>query len=207
MNYEDEKLLLKALKKGDERAFLFLMDLYNRRLFGYAISLTNDRAMAEDILQNIFLRTWEKRKNLLITKSIQNYLFRSVHNEFVSQYKKHQSRLQLEQKYFESLKKVALTMDENRMDKIIAKIKGEVQNLPPKCKEVFLLSREEGLTNLEISDYLDISIKTVETHLTKAFKILRKKFRDKYHVVLLLLMNKYDKIWGNSYDNLQNNPF
>ena len=53
---------------------------------------------------------------------------------------------------------------------------------------------------------LDISIKTVETHLTKAFKILRKKFRSKFHVFLLLLMNKYDKIWGNSDDNLQNYP-
>mgnify|MGYP001224648801 CR=1 FL=1 len=207
MSYEDEKLLLKALKKGDERAFLFLIEKYNRRLFGYAMSLTNDRAIAEDILQNVFLSTWEKRKNLLITKSIRNYLFRSVHNEFVDQYKKHQSKLLLEQKYFEGLKKVASTMDENRMAKIIARINDEIQNLPPKCQEVFLLSRKEGLTNLEISDYLDISVKTVETHITKAFKILRKKFRDGYHVVLLLLMNKYDKILGNSDDNLQNYPF
>lgn len=188
MYHTNERSLIQDLKKGNEAAYIHLVDLYNHRLFGYAISLTNDSAMAEDILQNVFLRTWEKRKKLHITSSLQNYLFRSVHNEFINQYKKQRTNLNIEQKYFESLEKIALIQDENRLERAITIITKEIQNLPPKCREIFMLSRKEGLTNLEISNYLDVSVKTVESHITKAFRLLRKKLGDNYHTLLFLLL-------------------
>mgnify|MGYP003670065991 FL=1 len=66
-------------------------------------------------------------------------------------------------------------------------VEKEIQNLPKKCSKVFLLSKKEGLTNNEIADYLGVSLKTVEGHLTKALKILREKLKDKIHVLLMIL--------------------
>ncbi|WP_430906059.1 RNA polymerase sigma factor [Maribacter sp. 2-571] len=187
MNYENPSHLLEALTKGEESAFIFLVDRYSQRLFAYAITLTNDEAMAQDILQNVFLRTWEHRKRMQVVVTLQNYLFKSVHNEFLNQYKRNRSKMVLEQKYFSALNNAAKSHDETSFAKVIEHIGKEIQQLPPKCKEVFLLSRKEGLTNIEIANYLNVSKKTVEAHVTKAFSILRKRLGDRVEVFLCLV--------------------
>lgn len=187
MNMDDNALLIKRLQKGDEKAYVNLVDLYNRRLFGYALSLTNDHALAEDILQNVFLKTWEKRKKLNVHTSLQNYLFKSVYNEFINAYKKNRSTMILEHKYFEGLEKAVHEHNEQSFEAIIAQITKEIQNLPPKCQNIFILSKKEGLTNIEISEHLNVSIKTVEAQISKAFGILRKKLGEKYQAILMLI--------------------
>ncbi|WP_339712591.1 RNA polymerase sigma-70 factor [uncultured Kriegella sp.] len=194
MNTDNHKILIERLKNGEEEAFIYLVDRYNRRLFGYAMTLTNNHAQAEDILQNVFLRTWEQRKKLHIKSSLQNYLFKSVYNEFINQYKKNRSTMVLEQKYFEGLERAVTLQEDSPVEKVVARITKEIQNLPPKCKEVFLLSRKEGLTNLEISEHLDVSIKTVEAQLTKAFGVLRKNMGKSYHTMLILLFSSNQNI-------------
>ncbi|TQO37337.1 RNA polymerase sigma-70 factor (ECF subfamily) [Arenibacter algicola] len=187
MNMDDDALLIKRLQKGDEKAYVYLVDRYNRRLFGYALSLTNDHALAEDILQNVFLKTWEKRKKLNVHTSLQNYLFKSVYNEFINAYKKNRSTMILEHKYFEGLEKAVYIHNEQSFEAIIAQITKEIQNLPPKCQNIFILSKKEGLTNIEISEYLNVSIKTVEAQITKAFGILRKKLGNRYDLIMFLI--------------------
>jgi len=162
------------------------VDRYNERLFAYALTLSNDELMSQDITQNVFLKTWEKRKKININSSLENYLFKTVRNEFLNQYKKQRATMRLEQEYFESLNKVISKHDESTLKRAIERIGVEIQKLPPKCKEVFLLSRKDGLTNIEISDYLNISRKTVEAHITKAFSILRKNLTDKLGTVLFI---------------------
>ncbi|MEO1486389.1 MAG: RNA polymerase sigma-70 factor [Bacteroidota bacterium] len=187
MSYLNQTILIEHLSKGKEEAFIYLVDSYNERLYAYALTLSRDEAMAQDIIQNVFLRTWEKRKKINITSSLQNYLFKSVRNEFLNLYKKKKNTMPLEQRYFESLEKVTSDHDEHSFKKAMDRITSEIQNLPPKCKEVFLLSRKEGLTNIEISVYLKISTKTVEAHITKAFSILREKLGDKLESILFML--------------------
>jgi RNA polymerase sigma-70 factor (ECF subfamily) len=190
MNYRDDSELIESLRSGEEKAFVYLVDQYNQRLYGYALTLTKDHTEAEDILQNVFLRAWEKRKKMNITNSLQNYLYKSVRNEFLNQYKKTRSTMILEQKYFEALEKVTSTQDENEFQITLARITKEIQNLPPKCREVFIMSRKEGLTNLEISEYLYISVKTVEAQITKAFSVLKKELDEKCITVYFMLMGK-----------------
>lgn len=190
MDYSNDSDLIEALKNGKEKVFVYLVDNYSQRLYGYALTLTKDHAEAEDILQNVFLRAWEKRNKMAITTSLQNYLYKSVRNEFLNQYKKSQSTMILEQKYFEALEKVTINQDENEFQTTLARITKEIQNLPPKCKQVFVMSRKEGLTNIEISEYLNISVKTVEAQITKAFTILRKELDEKYKSILFMLLGK-----------------
>ncbi|SIS55211.1 RNA polymerase sigma-70 factor, ECF subfamily [Zobellia uliginosa] len=93
----------------------------------------------------------------------------------------------LEQKYFNALEKATAAHDDISLEKVISKIKREIENLPPKCKEVFLLSRNEGLTNLEIAHHLNVSIKTVEAQITKAFSTLRKELATEYKSMFFVL--------------------
>ena len=98
---------------------------------------------------------------------------------------------------FSSEQKIQIVMealdeaiDENNselINKKIALINNCISNLPPKCKETFILSKKEGLTNEEIAEYLNLSIKTVEGHLTKAYQILRKSVKIKINKILFLL--------------------
>lgn len=195
MNYDDNDLLVDQLQKGNEKAYVYLVDTYNKRLFGYAVTLTNDHAQAEDILQNVFLKAWKQRKKIGIKSSLQNYLFKSVYNEFINQYKRKRSTMILEQKYFASLEKAVNMYDDQSFESIIARITLEIQNLPPKCQEVFILSKKEGLTNMEISEYLNVSMKTVEAQITKAFGILRKRLGEKYKSFLILIFGAPKGEW------------
>ena len=73
-------------------------------------------------------------------------------------------------------------------------VKKEIQNLPPKCKQVFLLSKEDGLTNIEISDYLHLSKRTVETQISKAYSIIRKKIGSKTNYILFMMFGIHHKL-------------
>lgn len=190
MIYNDENLLIEALKKGEEKAFVYVVETYNKPLYAYALTLAKDEAMAQDILQNVFLKAWEMRTKLNITKSLLNYLFRMVYNEFINQYKKQRSELLIEQKYYEALQKVEDEDESSFTEKAINYITSEIQNLPPKCKEVFIMSRKEGLTNMEIANYLNVSVKSVEAHIHKGFTVLRKRLGDKLDSFLFLLFKK-----------------
>lgn len=174
MNYQNQHILIEGIKRGDEPAFAYIINAYSKPLFAYARSLTNDTAMAQDILQNVFLKTWEKRAKINISISLLNYLYRATYNEFINQYKKNKATLFLEQKYYEALDKIINKEDELSTKKNIEQVALEIEKLPSKCREVFLLSRKEGLTNIEIANYLNISVKSVEAHITKAFFTLKK---------------------------------
>ncbi|MCK0132135.1 RNA polymerase sigma-70 factor [Flavobacteriaceae bacterium F08102] len=183
---------LRSLKKGEVEAYTYLVQTYNRRLFAYAMSLNNDRAIAQDLVQNVFLKTWENRKNLSITKSLKNYLYKSVYNEFINQYRKNKAVLILDQLYVETLERILKGSEKEAesIEKMINLMNEEIQQLPKKCKRIFLLSKKEGLTNHEIADYLDLSVKTVESQITIAFSTLRKKMKQRVQSILLFFYPK-----------------
>ncbi|TPV35568.1 RNA polymerase sigma-70 factor [Paucihalobacter ruber] len=185
-NYSNDLELIAALKKGESKSYSFLVDLYHHRLCVYAYGLTNDLSQSEDIVQNVFISIWKQRLNLKDDFSVKNYLYRSVYNEFIDQYRKKRAVVALEKKYIDALSTI-VEEDETSLDKLMALVKLEIENLPPKCKQTFILSKQEGLTNIEIAEYLNISIKSVEAHITKAFTILRKSVGDKINGLLFLL--------------------
>ena len=187
MNFNDNDALVENLIIGNEKAYMFLLDTYHRRLNTYALTLVNDPAQAQDIVQNVFLKTWKSRKKLKKHFPIQSFLYKAVYNEFINNYQKNKAMMLLQQKYIESLGEVVEETDESIIERMITIVNKEIQNLPPKCQRIFVLSKKEGLTNIEISEHLNVSIKTVEAQITKAFGILRKKLGNRYDLIMFLI--------------------
>ncbi|MDY7396753.1 RNA polymerase sigma-70 factor [Aureibaculum sp. 2210JD6-5] len=188
MNINKDHFLIARLKTGDGKAYDMLMDLYYHKLCAYALSLTKDNVQAEDIVQNVIVKIWTKRKKIEFSSSLKNYLYRSVYNEFIDEFRKDKKLLYLEKKYLEALD---LVIDDKQLDIdfLMNLVNKEIEQLPYKCKKIFILSKKEGLTHIEISEYLNISIKTVEGHITRAFKILNDKLGDKIKPILFLLFD------------------
>lgn len=187
-NINKDYFLLEKLKKGDSKAYSFLMDSYYKRLCGYANSLTNDIAKSEDIVQNIFVKIWVNRKKISSDIQIKNYLYKSVYNEFIDQYRKNKPLVYLEKKHIKAVNQIVNEKD-GLLDNLILKLDSEIEKLPKKCKNIFLLNKKDGLTHTEIADYMNISVKTVEGHMSRAFKILNDSLGGKIKKILFILFN------------------
>ena len=185
---EKDFLFVEKLKKGDYDAYTLLMNDYYKNLCGYANLFTKDPSKSEDIVQNVFVKLWVYRKKIDSNIPIKRYLHKSVYNEFIDQYRKNKSVVTLEEKH---LKAINTIIDDNSFDieKLMTRVNDEIEKLPEKCKKVFILNKKEGLTHDEIAEYLQISKKTVEGHITRAFKILNQKLGKKIKSILIILFD------------------
>lgn len=186
-DFSDNSILVGELKNGNALAYAFLMDTYHQKLCLYVYGLTSDYDQAEDIVQNVFVRIWRKRQDLKYDLSLKSFLYKSVYNEFIDHYRKRKNIFSIEEKHLDVLTTFVEQEDSEEMQRLIDLVKREIQNLPPKCKTTFLLSKEEGLSNKEIAEYLDVSVKSVEAHITKAFSILRTKIGHQIEGILFLI--------------------
>lgn len=193
MNFENTFFLAEQLKIGNEKAYDYLMDSFYQNLCGYTYSLTNDKGLAEDIVQNVFVEIWVNRSNINSSLSIKNYLYKSVYNEFINQYRKNKPVIYLEKKYLEAID-ILVENEQKDISQLIEIVNHEIENLPQKCKQIFLLNKKEGLTHIEISEHLNISIKTVEGHMTRAFKILSNKLGDNTEAIFFLFFDFKNQI-------------
>ena len=159
MTPDENLFFLKRLASGDSKAHNELMNNYYQILCAYAFTLIKNHVEAEDIVQNVFVSIWTNRKQLKNISSIKSYLFRSVYNEFVDQYRKKKPLLYLEKKHIDTLSQVAEEQQEN-LDELVKRVNLEINRLPKKCRQTFILNKKEGLTHTEISEHLGISVKT-----------------------------------------------
>ena len=185
---EKDFLFVEKLKKGDYNAYTLLMNNYYKNLCGYANLFTKDPSKSEDIVQNVFVKLWVYRKKVDSNIPIKRYLHKSVYNEFIDQYRKNKSVISLEEKHLRTINTI---IDDNSYDieKLMTRVNNEIEKLPEKCKKVFILNKKEGLTHDEIAEYLQISKKTVEGHITRAFKILNQKLGKKIKSILIILFD------------------
>ncbi|MEE9364863.1 MAG: sigma-70 family RNA polymerase sigma factor [Cellulophaga sp.] len=193
IDFSDDKTLKNELEKGNHQALVFLMDKYHHPLCLHIYSLSNNYEGAQDIVQNVFLKLWENKSKTQSIKSIKNYLYRTSYNGFIDYWRKDKKMLSLEKIHLETLNTITEDNNEPLLKKQISLVKREIQKLPPKCKETFLLSKKEGLTNLEIASILNVSVRTVESHINKAFKILRKKLQNKTKTILFYCLDLTNK--------------
>lgn len=159
---------------------------YYSPLCNYAYSFLTDQDQCEDLVQDIFLKIWDSPPT--INTSISSYLYRAVKNACISQMKKNvqQSILPIEEVEDPIDTPFELNREEN-LARIRSKVERAVENLPPKCKEVFIMRRNMQMSYLEISEHLNISKKTIENQMNTAIKKLRAQL-DKNDLLIYFLM-------------------
>jgi RNA polymerase sigma-70 factor (ECF subfamily) len=189
MDLTDDKELYLRLKEGDERAFKALFQKYYSSMCHFARQFLNDSEMAEETVQDMFVRIWEKRSSLNIETSVKHYFFRSVRNHCLNQIQ-HQK---IRQQYASRMKETAyqeIDPDQNYIEvDLMERIEKSIDSLP--AKEIFRLSREQGLKYKEIAEKLNISIKTVEAQMGLALKHLRDELKEfSNHLVSMFFLFK-----------------
>lgn len=176
-----------GLKQGSPKAYSHMVDTYHNMLCFYAFKLAKDHDLAKDIVQNVFISIWRMRRNLKDDFTVKSYLYKSVYHEFLNQNRSKKNVVQLDKKYLDALSEIVEEENDKSIDRLIKLVNQEIEKLPSKCKRTFLLSKKEGLSNIEITEYLNVSIKSVEAHITKAFSILRKRIGYQVDSILFLL--------------------
>ena len=179
---------------GDEAAFKTLFTGHYRGMYNYACIILKDEAEAEEIVQNVFVRLWEKQNSIQIETSLKAYLYRMVYNDCMNHIK-HRAvvlKFQKEKTY------VMKNERDNSEDKIASTqlnehLSNALRELPEQCRTIFQLSRFEDLKYREIAVQLGISEKTVENQMGKALKLLRMKLVDFLPFIIILtgLINKH----------------
>ena len=176
-----EQDLLLEIASGSEAAFRELFQAYRRKLFSYIFKITASREVAEDTVQDIFLKLWSVRETLPAIGNINAYLHRMAHNYAYHGFR----RLAKEALLLDHLRKqedgdIANPVQELLSKEAAAYVQLLVDRLTPQQRKVFLLSREGGLKQEEIADRLNISISTVKKHMVDALAFLREEIRQSY---------------------------
>ncbi len=165
-----------SLRK-DKYKQLFLV--YYNPLCNFAFKIVQDKEVAKDIVNDVFLSYWNKLNSKTEFNNAKSYLFTSTKNKCLESLR----RKKIESKYAEWAKKnlSTSTQIDNEATKYMRKeqLYASIRQLPPKCREVFMMSKQNGLTYVEIAEELDISIKTVENHMGRAMRILRELMNPK----------------------------
>jgi len=184
-----DKKLTDKLLEGDEVVFETVFRNYYSSLCNYANTIIKDMDESEEIVQNTFLTLWEKRANISIHTSVKSYLYKSVYNSCLNKIKHYKVR----NEYSSDYQKQNDIYIENTSHDLISKeleeqIELAIETMPPQCRTVFKLSRFENLSYAEIADQLDISVKTIENHITKALKMLRISLKEYLPTILYLFV-------------------
>lgn len=174
-----ELQLFAKMKSGNKESFNYFFDYYYSGLCIYANQYTGDLSTSEEVVQDVFVRFWEKRTGIEINKSVRFYLFRAVYNQCMNLLK----HKKIEQLYFRQNAEKYINLYEEQWSlynesELRFILDQAISKLPSRCREVFELSRFENLKNKEIAEKLGISEKTVENQITKALKVLREELKD-----------------------------
>ena len=157
-------------------SFELLFRENHAQCIAFATHYMGDSHAAEEVVQQVFLRLWEKRDSITITGPVKAYLFSAIRNTAISQWRKDIVRSDRETHY--STIRDTATEATDQVRELEGLYQKALSQLPERCREVFVLSRQQNLKYAEIAATLDISVKTVENHMGKALKILHKELKE-----------------------------
>jgi RNA polymerase sigma-70 factor (ECF subfamily) len=174
-----DSFLIEELRRRDKVAFDYIFNYYYSTLCAFSMQFVKDRDTVADLVQDLFVSLWMDAPKILIQNSLKSYLFASVKNRCLD-YRKH---MKVTEKY-SSFILFSSDGTHESADHYLAEselrqtIQKSLEKLSPRCREIFELSRNNGLSNKDISEKLEISKRTVELQISNALKILRKELVD-----------------------------
>lgn len=186
-----DTFLTRKLKGNDPKAVSILYQQYFKDVVGVAYDIVKDTEVAKDIAQELFISIWIKRHELDFKKSMKMYLMQSARNQSLYYLRKNSKARLLR---LDDLTDPGNTFisSGNRKDmefnELNIRIHRVIEKLPPTCKEVYKLSRDEKMTNAQIAERMSLSVKAVEKHITKALKILRVVLKDYLKLLFVLVL-------------------
>ena len=171
----NERRLILGLKKGDHDSYETLFDLYYAKFVNFADAVIRDRTAAKDIVQEAFIRIWLNRAKLDENQSLENYIYVIVKRLLLNYMRDAKPKVSLESESAQAVQSsvwggqdLVVIANETR-----SRINDAIDRMPPQRRAVFTMSRHQGLSNKEIAESLQISVKTVERHITLALAELR----------------------------------
>ncbi|GAA3650937.1 RNA polymerase sigma factor [Flavivirga jejuensis] len=181
-----------AIKNGDENAFRHLFNLYYDRLVAYIVTYTHDKMTSEDIVQQAFINFWYAKDKLKDFKSPKSYLYTIAYNEFINTINKEKRQNNILNIVYENALRDRIEEDHEALERRVNKMNQIIQTLPPKCRQTLEMNKIKGMKYQEIAETTGVSVKTVESQMSLAFKKIRKGFeKENLH---LLFMNFHKKI-------------
>jgi RNA polymerase sigma-70 factor (ECF subfamily) len=167
---------LVAIRDGSAVAFKQVFDACYEGLCHYAFTILKDEDEAEDIVQSMFVKLWERREDLDIKHTLKSYLFRSVYNQCLNQLE-HKA---VKNKYQSYNRNMPFDVEHPVVfpEELDNKIKQAIGMLPPQCRTIFMMSRYEEMRHTEIAEKLNISVNTIQNQICKALKILREELKE-----------------------------
>lgn len=178
---KNQSALLQQVALGNNAAFRQLFDSYYQRLYHVALYFLKNKELAEEAVADVFYNVWRKKENLASVADISNYLYKSVKNQSL-----HYIRRTRDADESIELYNIELIADNDNPETSIENkeyqhlLQQAINNLPPKCREVFRLVLSDKLTHKQIAQLLDISEKTVEAHVANAYNKIPGLVKSKY---------------------------
>lgn len=174
-----ERALICKIRNGNEHAFKMVFEAYHADLCRFASQFVHVSSHARDVVQQVFLRIWESRKNWTVHTSLQAYLYRSVRNRALNSIRHEKASSAMKDRLKENTRfsQPRTAEDVYCQARLRERIDEAIAALPDRQKTAFLLQRRHGLSYREISAVMNIAQKTVENHIGRALKSLREKLK------------------------------
>lgn len=191
-NRDTDRLLVKSLRKGDVFAYNELFHKYSQKVYNFSIKHLENEEDVKDLVQEIFMKIWDKRKEIDEMKSFNGFLFTITLNLIRDYFRKTVKNRKLIDKWLEETEpysdSTVLSIEFQSLEKVVSTL---VDQLPQKRQMVFRLSRNEGLSNDEIAEQMNIQKKTVENHLNLALNYLRERLQEHSFLAILFFVLFY----------------
>lgn len=170
---EPNELLIK-LRAGDTLAFAEIYNQYRSKIYMYACNLCKSADLAEEIVQEVFIRIWQKREQINTDLNFGAYIKKITLNHVLNHLKKVAREKALQEELFNYITTIRNSTEDNLMEKELLKTYHEaIEQLPPQKKLIYQMSREQDLSHEEIAQELAISKNTVKNHMVEATKFIR----------------------------------
>lgn len=196
INTSFESETFESFKKGEEAAFTYFYDKYFHRITSFSVQFIYDKDEAENLAQEAFINLWQNRKDIQSINGIQSFLYTYAkskclnfirHNKVKDKFKNDLLNHKERELDIEVLNSIQFdTLELTELERIINE---SINDLPPKTREVFIKKRFENKKNAEIAEEMQVTLKAVEAHMTKALKILKTKLSDYLFLIFILICN------------------